>query len=170
MWIYILVWIKLQETTYQISSSFGFHWQSRATIFDKGKILYPFYRGCLIASHNLKLMHLSLVSEISILVIFFYRRHPVCLPAGTTERCLPGKHFFPWWCSACSKNLQVGFGEAPVSLFIICEVITIQDCLLILTNSGKQTLLEHGCYSIVTAFDITCWSSLLHEFPSLTTT
>ena len=53
--------------------------------------------------------------------------------------------------------------------FTICEVILIQDCLLILTNSRKQTLLEHGCYSIVPVFDIICWSSLLQEFSSLTT-
>lgn len=50
--------------------------------------------------------------------------------------------------------------------FTICEVITIQDCLLILTNYRKQSLLEHGCYSIVPVFDIMCWSSLLQEFPS----
>ena len=38
--------------------------------------------------------------------------------------------------------------------FIVCEVITIQDCLLILTNSRKQNLLEHGCYSVVPVFDV----------------
>lgn len=46
---------------FQIYSSFGFHWQSRDSIFDKGEVLYPFcslYRDCLIVSHNSNLMHL----------------------------------------------------------------------------------------------------------------
>lgn len=68
--------------------------------------------------------------------------HPMCLLTDAAEWCLPRKHFFSTLVIyICSKNLSVISGSLCVIfsflVFIICEIIIIQDCPLIVMNARK---------------------------------